>query len=451
MVLKTENIWDQVLSILENKISKDNMETWLKPVRCSAYSHDTITLQIPGKYHQDWITVHFLDIIKQTLSELIGYSVKVDFKIGTESSTPQVQMKPASIVTSNDQFELFHPIENNLNPKYTFDTLVVAANNRLAHAAALAVSEKPAKAYNPLFLYGGVGLGKTHILHAIGHGARQNGKAIRVLYTSAEQFMNAFISAVTNSRRQDFQAVYRNIDVLLIDDIHFLAGKEGTQEEFFHTFNALHNAHKQIVISSDRPPKEIPTLQERLLSRFEWGLIADIQQPDLETRMAILKKKAEQEKVWVPDEVIFYIADNIQSNIRQLEGCLVRMAACASMTGAEINLELAKRVLIGIIEMKKEKQVDMDAIQNAVTGYYKISKDDLLGRRRTKGIVEPRQVAMYLCRQLTQKSYPEIGEAFGKKDHTTIMHACGKVTADMENDSNFRRVISHLIDMIKAQ
>ena len=453
MTTQTTELWEQVLSVLENKISQDNLATWLKPIHCLDFSNKTVLLEIPSKYHRDWITSHFLDEIQQTFDQLAGHPVSIQFKI-EQDNKPESGNSDKSFPTPKKQEPVdlsnpLHLMENYLNPKYTFDSFVVGTNNRLAHAASLAVSESPAKAYNPLFLYGGVGLGKTHLMHAIGHQAKKSNRVTRVLYTSAEQFMNAFITAVTNSRRQDFQAIYRNIDILLIDDIHFLAGKEGTQEEFFHTFNALHGAHKQIVVSSDRPPKEIPTLQERLLSRFEWGLIADIQQPDLETRMAILQKKAEHENIRVPNDVLLFIADNIQSNIRQLEGCLIRIAASASLTGCGITLEMAKRVLQGILEIKKDKIVDMDFVQQTVTNYYKISKDDMLGKRRTKGVVEPRQVAMYLSRQLTSRSFPEIGAAFGDRDHTTIMHACEKVQNDMKVDANFRRIVNHLIELIK--
>ncbi len=452
MITKTADLWEQVLIVLENKISADNLDSWIRPVRCIQGNGKAITLVVPNKYHRDWLIAHLYDEIRQTLIDLTGQMVPLELKV--ESELVQAPPKPAAPTIEPKQaesLELFHPLENNLNPKYTFDTFVVGSNNRLAHAACLAVSDSPAKAYNPLFLYGGVGLGKTHLLHAICHQAIKTRKASRVLYTSAEQFMNAFITAVTHSRRQDFQAIYRNIDILLIDDIHFLAGKEGTQEEFFHTFNALHGAHKQIVVSSDRPPKEIPTLQERLLSRFEWGLIADIQQPDLETRMAILQKKAEQEKIHVPTDVILFIADNIQSNIRQLEGCLIRIAASASLTGNEITLDMAKKVLHGILEIKRDQVIDVDFIQQIVVDYYKISMDELLGKRRTKGVVEPRQVAMYLCRQLTQKSFPELGSAFGGRDHTTIMHACEKVDNDISQDHNFRRVVNHLIEEIQGK
>jgi chromosomal replication initiator protein len=452
MTTKTTELWEQVLLVLERRVSQENLQTWFRPIQCIGISENEIKLLVPSKYHRDWIASHFLDDIKVTLNELTGCSI--DVKLQIDSSKPMTAITEKQNQSSKSGASISSPIallatESTLNPRYTFDTFIIGGSNRLAHAASLAVSENPAKAYNPLFLYGGNGLGKTHLLHAIGHYTRKNGKASRVLYTSAEQFMNAFITAVTHSHRQDFQAVYRNIDILLIDDIHFLAGKEGTQEEFFHTFNALHGAHKQIVVSSDRPPKEIPTLQERLLSRFEWGLIADIHSPDLETRMAILQKKAEQEKITVPNEVIFYIADHIQSNIRQLEGCLIRIAASASITGNPITLETTKRVLHGIMEEKKQKKIDIEFIQQAVVNYYKISIEDLNGKRRNKGVVEPRQVAMYLCRLLTKNSFPEIGAAFGQRDHTTVMHACNKVEQDMESDANFRRVVNHLLDQIK--
>lgn len=452
-VIDETEAWIQTLALLENRLSSELVQEWLRPVKLSGTIEKGLVLNVPNRYFKDFISAHFMEDILRAMEEVTGDACQITLRSETEPApapTPVPNRKTTVEATSNDPLAGFIPAANNLNPKYTFDTFVVGGNNRLAHAASLAVSENPAKAYNPLFLYGGVGLGKTHLLHAICHGAMKSGKASRVLYTSAEQFMNAFITAVTHSRRQDFQAIYRNIDILLIDDIHFLAGKEGTQEEFFHTFNALHGAHKQIVVSSDRPPKEIPTLQERLLSRFEWGLIADIQAPDLETRIAILQKKAEQEKLLVPHDVMMFIADNVVSNIRQLEGSLIRVAAHASLTGSHMNLDLAKRVLADLMEMRKEKVIDISYIQDAVCTYYQISQDDLLGKRRTKGVVEPRQVAMFLSRQMTQKSFPEIGEAFGGRDHTTIMHACEKVNEDMEMDANFKRVVQQLIEQIKG-
>ena len=322
-----------------------------------------------------------------------------------------------------------------LNPRYTFDTFVIGNSNRLAHAASVAVAESPAKAYNPLFIYGGVGLGKTHLMHAIGHYVLSQNKKTKVVYVSSETFTNELINSIRDDRNIEFRNKYRNIDILLIDDIQFIAGKERTQEEFFHTFNSLYEANKQIIISSDRPPKEIPTLEDRLRSRFEWGLIADIQPPDLETRIAILKKKAKLENLVVPDEVLIYIAKKILSNIRELEGALIRIVAYSSLTNREINEELAIEALKDIISNTKPKFITPDLIKEKVAEFFNIKIEDFTAKKRTKSIVYPRQIAMYLCRELTDLSLPKIGEEFGR-DHTTILHAYDKISSDLEIDLN---------------
>ncbi len=331
-----------------------------------------------------------------------------------------------------------------LNPKYTFDSFVIGNSNRFAHAASLAVAESPAKAYNPLFIYGGVGLGKTHLMHAIGHYILHNNPKSQVVYVSSEKFTNELINSIKDDKNVEFRNKYRNIDILLVDDIQFIAGKERTQEEFFHTFNALYEANKQIIISSDRPPKEIPTLEDRLRSRFEWGLIADIQAPDFETRMAILKKKADVEKLNIPNEVMVYIATKIKSNIRELEGALIRIVAFSSLTNKEISVDLASEALKDIISSKQTRQVTIDIIQEVVANYYNLKIEELKSARRTRNIAFPRQIAMYLSRKLTDMSLPKIGEEFGGRDHTTVIHAYEKISNNLKKDESLQNAIKEL-------
>ncbi len=346
-------------------------------------------------------------------------------------------MKKSNIVVNDEMSTM-------LNPKYTFDSFVIGNSNRFAHAASLAVAEAPAKAYNPLFIYGGVGLGKTHLMHAIGHYILDNNPKSQVVYVSSEKFTNELINSIKDDKNVEFRNKYRNIDILLVDDIQFIAGKERTQEEFFHTFNALYEANKQIIISSDRPPKEIPTLEDRLRSRFEWGLIADIQAPDFETRMAILKKKADVEKLNIPNEVMVYIATKIKSNIRELEGALIRIVAFSSLTNKEISVDLASEALKDIISSKQTKQVTIDIIQEVVANYYNLKIEDLKSSRRTRNIAFPRQIAMYLSRKLTDMSLPKIGEEFGGRDHTTVIHAYEKISNNLKKDESLQNAINEL-------
>ena len=337
-----------------------------------------------------------------------------------------------------------------LIPKYTFDTFVIGSGNRFAHAASLAVAEAPAKAYNPLFIYGGVGLGKTHLMHAIGHYVLEHNPDAKVVYLSSEKFTNEFINSIRDNRPDDFRNKYRNVDILLIDDIQFLAGKESTQEEFFHTFNALHEENKQIVISSDRPPKEIPTLEDRLRSRFEWGLITDITPPDLETRIAILRKKAKAEGLDIPNEVMLYIANQIDTNIRELEGALIRVVAYSSLENKDINADLAAEALKNIIPTAKPKVVTIKDIMRIVGEEYGVKMEDFLAKKRTKAIAFPRQIAMYLSRELTDNSLPKIGEEFGGRDHTTVLHAHEKISKLIEKDAQFQKQIQELEKKIKG-
>jgi chromosomal replication initiator protein len=338
-----------------------------------------------------------------------------------------------------------------LNPKYTFDSFVIGNSNRFAHAASLAVAESPAKAYNPLFIYGGVGLGKTHLMHAIGHYVLNNNPKSKVVYVSSEKFTNELINSIKDDKNVEFRNKYRNVDVLLIDDIQFIAGKERTQEEFFHTFNDLHEANKQIILSSDRPPKEIPTLEDRLRSRFEWGLIADIQPPDFETRIAILKKKADVENLNIPNEVMVYIATKIKSNIRELEGALIRIVAFSSLTNKEISIDLASEALKDIISSRNSKQVTIELIQDIVSSYFNLKVEDFKSSRRTRNIAFPRQIAMYLCRKLTDMSLPKIGEEFGGRDHTTVIHACEKISKSLKEDETLQDTVAELTKKISQK
>lgn len=439
-----EILWKEVLCILSKKLGKQNLQNWIEPIQ-PALSENVLILSVPSKYHYDWIVAHFQDEINSAVEQLTDGSIKIKWRLPkTEAIYEESDMAQGyqeNFVESIPGFQL--------NPKYTFENFVVGSSNRLAHAAALAVAEAPAKAYNPLFIYGGVGLGKTHLMQAIGHYVRKKRKNYKIVYTTTEQFSNDLINAIYRKNISSFQMKYRNVDVLLIDDIHFIAGKERTQEEFFHTFNALHEAHRQIVITSDRPPKEIPGIEERLCSRFEWGLIADIQPPELETRIAILKKKAFQMQIALSDEVVYYIAENIQSSIRELEGCLIRLAASVSISKREIDLEFVKQSLAGFLLNKKGRTIDLATIQKTVANYYNLSLAELLGKKRSKDVVQPRQIAMYLCRKYTNSSYPDIAKSFGKVDHTTVLHAYNKIEEMIKHDHNLRRIIEQIAEQFK--
>jgi chromosomal replication initiator protein len=338
------------------------------------------------------------------------------------------------------------PVENSLNPKYTFEKFVVGSSNQFAHAASLAAAEAPGKTYNPLFIYGGVGLGKTHLMHAIGHSIKERNRHLRVSYITSEKFMNELINAIRYDKTQSFREKYRSIDVLLMDDVQFMAGKERTQEEFFHTFNALHNEQKQIVITSDCPPRDIPTLQERLHSRFEWGLIADIEPPDLETKVAILKRKADLDGINLPDDIAIFIASNIRSNVRELEGSLVRLVAISSLRGIPISKMLAQDAMKNIIDAERPQGLTMERIARTVASHYKLTVEELKSKNNSRAIAVPRQVAMYLCKRLTKHSYPEIGREFGGKHHTTVMHSFDKIDQLVKDDRNFHNAVSGLID-----
>ena len=452
------NIWDDVLGRIEAKVNRHSYYTWFKPTSFVADQGATIHVRVPNALFRDWLTKHYSTVINESLAELSRADTGLFFLTDGED-LPDI-VPPAG---ANDE-GLGEPVDpgsdlgesvpmpvtgsGGLNPRYTFDTFIVGPSNQFAHAASRAVAEAPSRSYNPLFIYGGVGLGKTHLMHAIGRYVLQHNPNFVLTYISSERFMNEMINAVRYDRSLEFRERYRSVDVLLVDDIQFLAGKEGTQNEFFHTFNALYDAQKQIVISSDCPPHEIPSLEERLRSRFEWGLIADIQSPDLETKVAILKKKAEAEAVPLPDNVAIYIAGKIKSNIRELEGSLIRLVAYASLTGSEISLALAQDVLKNILD-HDEKAVTIEIIQKYVADYYQLKLAELKSRNNSKSVAIPRQVAMYLCKQLTHASLPEIGRCFGGKHHSTVIHSIRKIEDLRKRDGGFNTHINNLIESFK--
>jgi chromosomal replication initiator protein len=435
-------LWTDALRRIEGQLNKPTMESFLKVMRPVGLDGDVFLFTVPNRFAKDWVEQRLLTVVRGALRAAVGRAVEVRIGVADTPLPPPARVAPAPPPRGIDGLHL--------SPKYTFETFVVGGGNRFAHAAALAVAEAPARAYNPLFIYGGVGLGKTHLLQAIGHRVLQAGLA-RVAYVSSEKFTNELINSIRDDKTVEFRQRYRNVDVLLIDDIQFLAGKERTQEEFFHTFNTLHEASHQIIISSDRPPKEIPTLEDRLRSRFEWGLIADIQPPDLETRIAILRKKAETEGIAVPDEVAEFIAQRIPTNIRELEGALVRVVAYAALTRSPINVELAGDVLRDLLPPARARVVTITAIQQAVAEFFGIRVEEMRAKRRTKGVAFPRQVAMYVARELTDASLPRIGEEFGGRDHTTVMHACQRVREVLRRDTHLAASLKRLMDDLQRQ
>lgn len=441
-----DELWNKVLARVEQQISKPSFETWLKSTKLLSYNGKKVTIAAPTSFAREWLETHYVPLIARILSEITGKDLLIQFVVQKDQDNDDFDIPAPVIQTkSNDSAESSHSM---LNPKYTFDTFVIGSGNRFAHAASLAVAEAPAKAYNPLFIYGGVGLGKTHLMHAIGHYVLEHNPNAKVVYLSSEKFTNEFINSIRDNKAEDFRNKYRNVDVLLIDDIQFLAGKESTQEEFFHTFNALHTESKQIVISSDRPPKEIPTLEDRLRSRFEWGLITDITPPDLETRIAILRKKAKADGLDIPNEVMHYIANQIDTNIRELEGALIRVVAYSSLVNKDITIDLAKEALKDIMPNTKPKTITIQEIQKVVGEHFNIRLEDFTSKKRTKSIAFPRQIAMYLSRELTDFSLPKIGEEFGGRDHTTVIHAHEKIEKMLKEDQHLQEEIKKIRNML---
>jgi chromosomal replication initiator protein len=440
------NLWDELLGRIETKVNRHSFYTWFRPTSFVSESRSSVTVRVPNTLFKDWLTKHYAGVIAEAMVELKRPNLLVNFVSDTVSDgmvIPLSAEEAAALETSPSPAT--QPGPAGLNPRYTFDTFIVGSSNQFAHAACRAVAEAPSRSYNPLFIYGGVGLGKTHLMHAVGHYVLEHDRNLKLTYISSERFMNEMINAVRYDRVLDFRERYRSVDVLLVDDIQFLAGKEGTQTEFFHTFNALYDSQKQIVLSSDCPPHEIPALEERLRSRFEWGLTADIQSPDLETKVAILKRKAETEAVPLPDNVAMYIAGKIKSNIRELEGSLIRLIAFASLTGQEITLQLAQEVLKSILD-HDEKAVTIEAIQKFVADYYNLKMVDLKSRNNSKSVAKPRQIAMYLCKALTHASLPEIGRSFGGKHHSTVIHSIRKVEDLRKKDLDFNTLIGNFLE-----
>jgi len=442
------NFWDRVLARIETKINRHSFYTWFKPTSLIAETAAGITVRVPNPVFKDWLTKHYSAVLAEALTEIRAGEVPITFVADAQGEASNISLSSEEAAV----LELAPPVSTSgpagLNPRYTFDSFIVGSSNQFAHAASRAVAEAPSRSYNPLFIYGGVGLGKTHLMHAVGHYVLSHDASLKLTYISSERFMNEMINALRFDRVLDFRERYRSVDVLLVDDIQFLAGKEGTQTEFFHTFNALYDSQKQIVVSSDCPPHEIPSLEERLRSRFEWGLIADIQPPDLETKVAILKKKAEAEAVPLPDDVAIYIAGKIKSNIRELEGSLIRLVAYASLTGVEISLPLAQDVLRNILE-HEDKAVTIEQIQKFVADYYNLRPAELKSRNNSKSVAMPRQVAMYLCKSLTHASLPEIGRSFGGKHHSTVIHSIRKVEALRKRDPSFNILLGTFVEGFK--
>lgn len=478
-------LWTNLLHAVEKRLNRQSFETWFGPIQFGGFddSEQMLHLRAPNQIVRDWVSTNYSEVIDESLKELNLSTYNVDWIVEENQNSSSEdfieekesksdvygELQNASRNGKSKSSSLFslleaaesdgltpgaptfvdiEPIELSLNPKYTFQTFVVGSCNQFAHAAALAVAEAPGKTYNPLYIYGGVGLGKTHLMHAAGHAIKERNRHLRLLYISAEKFMNELINAIRYDKAQTFREKYRSIDVLLMDDIQFMAGKERTQEEFFHTFNALYDGQKQIVITSDCPPREIPTLEERLHSRFEWGLIADMEPPDLETKVAILKRKADLDGVGLSDEVAFFIASKVKSNIRELEGSLVRLVAISSLRGLPISKMLAQDAIRNIAEDDQPAGITIDQIQQSVASHYRLRVDELTSKNNSRQIAVPRQVAMYLCKRLTKHSFPEIGREFGGKHHTTVIHSVEKIEALVLKDQNFHRVVSDLMDKL---
>jgi chromosomal replication initiator protein len=441
------NIWEQVLSRIETKVNRHSFYTWFKPTSYVSDDGMSVQVRVPNTLFRDWLTKHYAAVMDEALTEVdrsgstVAFVTDENLQQQAAAAPPEPAVEPPAVPEDDVP-------TGGLAPRYSFDTFIVGSSNQFAHAACRAVAEAPSRSYNPLFIYGGVGLGKTHLMHAIGHYVLNHHKALKLTYISSERFMNEMINAVRYDRILDFRERYRSVDVLLVDDIQFLAGKEGTQTEFFHTFNALYDSQKQIVISSDCPPHEIPALEERLRSRFEWGLIADIQSPDLETKVAILKRKAEAEGVPLTDAVAIYIAGKIKSNIRELEGSLIRLIAYASLTGREISLALAQDVLRNVLQ-HDERAVTIEIIQKYVSDYYQLKHGELKSRNNSKSIAMPRQIAMYLCKALTNASLPEIGKSFGGKHHSTVIHSIRKIEGLRKTDGDFNTLINSFMESFR--
>jgi chromosomal replication initiator protein len=449
--MNPEQIWQAAQEELRFQLSKPSYETWLKNASLLAREKNSFKIGVPTKLAKDWLEDRYSAVIKETLSAIVSSDVNVAFEVTAAAAEPSHGGGVDTAVAVAEEPPADEPAPDDaslLNPKFQFQYFVVGNNSRFAHAACRAVAETPAKAYNPLFLYGGVGLGKTHLMHAIGHAVLEKNKRRRVAYVTSETFMNEMITGIQAGRMNEFRTRYRTVDVLLVDDIQFLAGKDRTQEEFYHTFNALHELNRQIVIASDRPPKEIPTLEDRLRSRFQWGLIADIQAADFETRVAILKSKVGPYARLVPEDVLSFIAHKVQKNIRELEGALIRVIAHASLNRDTINVDSAARLLQDMIPSTEARTLSMDTIARTVASYYHISIEEMKGKRRDKHIVFPRQVAMFLIREETASSLPAIGQAFGGRDHTTVLHSYEKINTEAREDQRLQSDLRKIRELL---
>ncbi len=462
--MDAKQVWRAALGELQVSLSPANYETWLRDTQLVDVDEQRFRIAVPNGFAKDWLETRYRSLISQTLARIVGYSVQVEFVVGAPSPNPTdgvadegAVAAPAPPVNGSPQVRVEATRvggeggATNINPRYTFANFIVGSANRLGHAASLSVAERPGHAYNPLFLYGGVGLGKTHLMHAIGNQVMARFPRKRVVYATSEKFTNEFITSIQQGKIDEFRGRYRRIDLLLIDDIQFIADKERTQEEFFHTFNAIHEDGKQIVLSSDRPPKAILTLEERLRSRFEWGLIADLTAPDLETRIAILRAKAEEGAVPITSDVVEFIARKVVSNVRELEGALNRIVAFASMGATPISIELAQAVLSNVLYNPKKRQVTPERIAKAVSDYYSVPMEALQGQKRDKAIVMPRQIAMFLMREETDVSLLRIGAELGNRDHSTVLHACDKISREIANNDELRREIAAVRELIYAE
>jgi len=458
------NVWGRILHSLKGRLNQQTLDTWFSPIQFESLdsSQHVLRLRAPNQVVKDWVVSNYGKVLAESLNEvrLSGYSVgwvvgKASDWVPENLTLPhtetieEVTIPDTLPVVTVSEPTTAPPVEPSLSAKYTYESFVVGSCNQFAHAASLAVAEAPGRTYNPLYLYGGVGLGKTHLMHACGHAIKARNQHLKLCYISSERFMNDLINAIRYDKTQSFREKYRSVDVLLIDDVQFMAGKERTQEEFFHTFNALYDQQKQIVISSDCPPREIPTLEERLHSRFEWGLIADIEPPDLETKIAILKRKGDLIGVTIPDDVAMFIAGRVKSNVRELEGSLVRLIAIASLRGEPISKSLAQDAIRNIAKEEESGVVTIQQIQKLVASTYKLTSEELISKNNARQISHPRQVAMYLCKHLTKHSYPEIGRAFGGKHHTTVMHSVEKIEALVATDETLQRLISELSESLQ--
>jgi chromosomal replication initiator protein len=445
-----EAVWDKTAKLIQEKLSKQNFDTWIKPIKIAAMEDKCVQLVVPNKFFKDWLLDNYFSTIKQSLQNIVGIEVDIEFILSKskEKSPDSVSMSPIQPKSVSSSAASKGKNYSFLNNHYTFDRFVVGPCNQFAHAASIAVAKQPAKNYNPLFIYGGSGLGKTHLLNATGLLTTTAHPELNVMYVSAEEFMNEMINSIRYDRMPKFREKYRNISCLLIDDIHFLAGKERTQEEFFHTFNTLHDSGKQIVVTSDKFPKDIPNLEGRLRSRFEWGLIADIQPPEIETKIAIIEKKMQESQITLPTNVAHYIASHVESNIRELEGFLVRISAYSSLTGREIDLDLVKEVLKNVVKHNGNEEVSIEEIIKVVAGKLNVKISDIKAHNKNKNLVFARQIAMFLSRKLTNASFPDIGQKIGNRDHSTVIYATNKILNKIEVDPKLKNVIRDIEDVL---